>query len=179
MTSQNDESLPRKRLSDVLSRRVSIPTKKIRQRRKKSMQTKACGTSSTLVGVLRDQTLGSGIGGGLNGPVNMEANEDDELHEDHRLLLRSSLPLLKSRNSGVVLAVCSLHYYCGVASVKVRSALGKALVRIHRDRREIQYVVLNSIRTLVSECPSAFTPFLNDFFVTVSHVVDCRNVVHF
>ena len=39
------------------------------------------------------------------------------------------------------------------------------MVRIHRDRREIQYIVLVSIRTLVQECPSAFTPFLNDFFV--------------
>ena len=38
-------------------------------------------------------------------------------------------------------------------------------MRIHRDRREIQYVVLLSIRTLVHECPSAFSPFLNDFFV--------------
>jgi AP-3 complex subunit beta len=43
--------------------------------------------------------------------------------------------------------------------------MGKALVRIHRDRREIQYVVLSSIRTLVAECPSAFAPFLHDFFV--------------
>ena len=123
----------------------------------------AVGTSLTLAGVLRDRNAGGGMVGG----VNMAADEDDQLHEDHRLLLRSSLPLLKSRNSGVVLAVCSLHYYCGVASVKVRSALGKALVRIHRDRREIQYVVLTSIRTLVAECPSAFTPFLNDFFITV------------
>lgn len=39
------------------------------------------------------------------------------------------------------------------------------MVRIHRDRREIQYIVLVSIRTLVQECPSAFAPFLNDFFV--------------
>jgi len=92
-------------------------------------------------------------------------DEDSMLAEDHRLLLRSSLPLLKSRNSGVVLGVCSLHYYCGVASIKIRSALGKSLVRIYHDRREIQFVVLNSIRTLVWECPSAFTPFLNDFFV--------------
>jgi AP-3 complex subunit beta len=38
-------------------------------------------------------------------------------------------------------------------------------VRIHRDRREIQYIVLVAIRTLVQECPSAFSPFLNDFFV--------------
>ena len=70
-----------------------------------------------------------------------------------------------TRNSGVVLGVCSLHYYCGVASIKIRSALGKALVRIYHDRREIQFIVLNSIRMLVWECPSAFTPFLNDFFV--------------
>lgn len=107
--------------------------------------------------------------------INEEADEDEELNEDHRLLLRSSMPLLKSRNAGVVLAVCSLQYYCGVSSVKVRSSIGKALVRIHRDRREIQYVVLTSIRTLVHECPSAFAPFLQDFFVMVSlHCACCR-----
>ena len=101
----------------------------------------------------------------------MNADEDGELDEDHKLLLQSSMPLMKSRNAGVVLAVCSLHYYCGVSSVKARSAIGKALVRIHRDRREIQYVVLTSIRTLVNECPSAFAPFLNDFFVKVCRFV--------
>lgn len=97
--------------------------------------------------------------------VDVNAKEDMELDEDHRLLLDSSIPLLKSRNAGVVLSVCSLHYYCGISSVKARSAIGKALVRIHRDRREIQYVVLTSIRTLVNDCPSAFAPFLPDFFV--------------
>ncbi len=95
-------------------------------------------------------------------------DEDGTLDEDHRLLLRSSLPLLKSRNAGVVLGVCSLHYYCGVSSIQIRSSMGKSLVRIYHDRREIQFVVLNSIRMLVWECPSAFTPFLNDFFVKVS-----------
>ena len=116
--------------------------------------------------------FGPGIGGagGLSQGAGVSAGDDDdyedsELDEDHRLLLRSSLPLLKSRNSGVVLAVCSLHYYCGVASIRVRAAMGKSLVRIYRDKREIQYVVLTSIRTLVQECPSAFTPFLGDFFV--------------
>mmetsp|Transcript_35278 Transcript_35278/g.85545 ORF Transcript_35278/g.85545 Transcript_35278/m.85545 type:complete len:1320 (+) Transcript_35278:50-4009(+) len=97
--------------------------------------------------------------------VSPDAKEDMDLDEDHRLLLDSSMPLLKSRNAGVVLSVCSLHYYCGVSSVKARSAIGRALVRIHRDRREIQYVVLTSIQTLVQECPSAFSPFLPDFFV--------------
>ena len=51
-------------------------------------------------------------------PANNE-NEDDDLDEDHKLLLQSSMPLLKSRNSAVVLAACSLHYHCGVASIKV------------------------------------------------------------
>ena len=115
---------------------------------------------------------GMGIGNGGVADANATGagavEEDDSLDEDHRLLLRSSFPLLKSRNSGVVLGVCSLHYYCGVASIKIRSSLGKALVRIYHDRREIQFVVLNSIRMLVWECPSAFMPFLNDFFVKVS-----------
>jgi AP-3 complex subunit beta len=121
-------------------------------------------TSSSVVGALR-QTGIRDIGSSGLSQLDMDADEDNDLHEDHRLLLRSSLPLLKSRNSGVVLSVCSLQYYCGVSSIKVRSSLGKALVRIHRDRREIQYVVLTSIKTLVTECPSAFAPFLNDFFV--------------
>lgn len=52
-------------------------------------------------------------------------DSDEHLCPDHRLLLRSSLPLLRSRNSGVVLAVCSLHYYCGVSSIPSRQAIGK------------------------------------------------------
>jgi len=99
---------------------------------------------------------------GQNKAVDME---DDHLDPDHRLLLHSSLPLLKSRNSAVVIGVCALQYYCGVASIKVRTAIGKALVRIHHGRRELQYCVLNAIRCLVGECPSAFSPFLQDFFV--------------
>jgi len=102
----------------------------------------------------------------FNGVSDANVNADlKRLDPDHQLLLTSSMPLLKSRNAGVVLAVCSLHYYCGVSSIKARSAIGKALVRIHRGRREIQYVVLTSIRALVRDCPSAFAPFLSDFFV--------------
>ena len=135
------------------------------------------GTPISLATAMRQKSAGSASNIAMLG-VSKEDLEDSLLHEDHRLLLRSSLPLLKSRNAGVVLAVCTLHYYCGVASVKVRSSLGKALVRIHRDRREIQYVVLASIRTLAQECPSAFSPFLNDFFVTVSAMLwTKRNVV--
>jgi hypothetical protein len=47
-----------------------------------------------------------------------------QLDPDHRLLLRSSLPLLKSRNCGVVLAVCTLHYYCGSQTDATAAQLG-------------------------------------------------------
>ena len=97
-----------------------------------------------------------------NNPLN---KNEGNFEEDHNLILRSALPLLKSRNSGVVLAVCSLHFYCGFSSIEARSTCGKALVRIYRDNREIQYVVLNAIRFLCIQCPSAFAPYLNDFFI--------------
>lgn len=52
-----------------------------------------------------------------NGPVFATTDGvvegESDLDADHRLVLRSSQPLLKSRNSGVVLGVCALHYYCG------------------------------------------------------------------
>lgn len=121
------------------------------------------GTSLPVATAMRERSLATPQGSTPNaGPNDLE---DEHLDDDHRLLLRTTLPLLKSRNTGVVLAVCSLHYYCGVASIRVRSSLGRALVRIHRDRREIQYAVLTSIHSLVKECPSAFTPFLHDFYV--------------
>jgi AP-3 complex subunit beta len=138
----------------------------------------AVGQPLSLAGVMRQRNIMGVPGSSVPASaVNMEADEDEDLSEDHRLMLRSAMPLLKSRNAGVVLAVCSLQYYCGVSSVKVRSSIGKALVRIHRDRREIQYVVLTSIRTLVHECPSAFAPFLQDFFVMVSALLWTASLV--
>ncbi len=62
---------------------------------------------------------------------------DDHLDPDHQLVLKSSLPLLKSRNSGVVLAVCTLHYYCGTYSSTTLALVAKALVRVLRNRREV------------------------------------------
>lgn len=92
-------------------------------------------------------------------------DEGPQLEDDHKLALTSSLPLLKSRNSGVVLAVCSLHYHCGAPSIEEREILGRALVRILRNRPEIQYAVLKSIAVMARERPQMFAPFLRDFFV--------------
>eukprot|EP01038_Epipyxis_sp_PR26KG_P016913 gene16913-23210_t len=94
-----------------------------------------------------------------------DADTEGDLDPDHRLILKSSLPLLKSRNSSVVLAVCSLHFYCGTHSDVTSQQVGKALVRILRNSREIQYVVLTSINTMAQERPELFRPYLHDFFV--------------
>ncbi|DAZ96254.1 TPA: hypothetical protein N0F65_012557 [Lagenidium giganteum] len=103
--------------------------------------------------VFRSDALASGISGG------------EELDEDHRLLLRSSIPLLKSRNSAVVLAVATLHYYCGMQSMATNTLIGKSLVRIMRNQREIQFVVLSVISSMATSRSDMFLPFLQDFFV--------------
>ena len=109
-----------------------------------------------------------GVSSGHQPPQYKSADAELEvadLDPDHKLLLRSSLPLLKSRNCGVVLAVCSLHYYCGTQSEATATQLGKSLVRISRNRREIAFVVLKAIASMAQERPSMFRPFLQDFFV--------------
>jgi AP-3 complex subunit beta len=94
-----------------------------------------------------------------------DGETEGDLDPDHRLALRSSLPLLKSRNSGVVLGVCALHYYCGPQGLATTQQIGKALVRILRNRREIQYVVLTCINTMAQQRPAMFRPFISDFLV--------------
>jgi AP-3 complex subunit beta len=89
----------------------------------------------------------------------------DDLDPDHKLLLKCSIPLLKSRNSGVVLAVVTLHFNCGPANSGTSQLLGKALVRILRNHKEIQYVVLNVIADMAPHHQEMFQPFLENFFI--------------
>ena len=100
-----------------------------------------------------------------------DAETEGDLDPDHRLALRSSLPLLKSRNSGVVLGVCALHYYCGPQGLATTQQIGKALVRILRNRREIQFVVLTCINTMAQQRPAMFRPFISDFLVKATDPV--------
>ena len=74
----------------------------------------------------------------------------------------------------MVLAVCSLHYHCGAPTNEERETIGRALVRILRNRPEIQYVVLGSrdppswrvdAARAPETRPQMFAPFLRDFFV--------------
>lgn len=107
-------------------------------------------------------------------PTPHRTSPTTQLDPDHKLLLRSSLPLLKSRNCGVVLAVCSLHYYCGTQTEATCAQLGKSLVRISRNRREIAFVVLQAIAAMAWERPGMFRPFLPDFFVKATDPSFCR-----
>ena len=97
-------------------------------------------------------------------------NDDDvvQLDPDHRLLLRATIPLLQSRNSGVVVAVASLHFHLAPDRELQASGVAKALVRCTRVGREHAYVVLACIQTIAVGRPSMFRPHLKDFYVLAS-----------
>ncbi|CAD6190892.1 unnamed protein product [Caenorhabditis auriculariae] len=79
------------------------------------------------------------------------------------LLLNSARPLLQSRNCSVVMAVTQLFYH---AAPKAQLAqVARALVRLLRGPREVQYVVLVNIATICERNPTMFDPFLKSFFV--------------
>uniref|UniRef100_A0A0N4ZMA2 AP-3 complex subunit beta n=1 Tax=Parastrongyloides trichosuri TaxID=131310 RepID=A0A0N4ZMA2_PARTI len=91
---------------------------------------------------------------------------DDPLDVDHFLLLQSAKPLLQNRNCSVVMSVAQLYYH--VAPPQQLSIVSKALVRLLRGPREVQYVVLVNIATICAASDSnsnIFEPFLKSFFV--------------
>ncbi|CAE7850732.1 Ap3b2, partial [Symbiodinium microadriaticum] len=96
--------------------------------------------------------------------------EDDasSLDADHALLIRAAIPLLKSRNAGVVLAVAGVYHYLAPRSRAHAEMVGRGLVRAMRGHRETQYIVLTSIVKLAGEYPEMFNQFLQDFYVAAS-----------
>lgn len=105
------------------------------------------------------------IGGGtLSSTV-----EGRGIDPDLRLLLRNCQPLLQSRNSAVVMAVCQLYYHLAPSSELAITT--KALIRLLRSHRETQTVVLSNIASLSSMSTSRkgmFEPHLKSFFVRTS-----------
>lgn len=97
--------------------------------------------------------------------------ESEEIDPDHRLLLKSTLPLLQSRNNAVVMAVSSLYFYC--APVIEAQKVGKSLVRLLRNSPEAQYIVLTNIATMVTMRPNMFEPFLSEFFINAGDPEYC------
>ncbi|XP_048874604.1 AP-3 complex subunit beta-1 [Brienomyrus brachyistius] len=82
---------------------------------------------------------------------------------DHRLLLRSTKPLLQSRNTAVVMAVSQLYWH--LAPKHEVNVVTKSLVRLLRSHREVQYIVLQNIATMSIQRKGMFEPFLKSFFV--------------
>eukprot|EP00095_Tigriopus_kingsejongensis_P009742 maker-scaffold1553_size35894-snap-gene-0.10 protein:Tk09742 transcript:maker-scaffold1553_size35894-snap-gene-0.10-mRNA-1 annotation:"ap-3 complex subunit beta-2" len=87
---------------------------------------------------------------------------------DHRLLLKSTKPLLQSRNASVVMATVQLyHHTAPKAEVQV---VAKALIRLLRSHKEIQAVVLNCVASMTTSKGrnNMFEPHLRNFFVRSS-----------
>eukprot|EP01117_Protostelium_nocturnum_P003674 TRINITY_DN14956_c0_g1_i1.p1 TRINITY_DN14956_c0_g1~~TRINITY_DN14956_c0_g1_i1.p1 ORF type:complete len:805 (+),score=327.31 TRINITY_DN14956_c0_g1_i1:240-2417(+) len=99
-----------------------------------------------------------------------EDSDDDDfdgpVDPDLRLLLDRSAPLLKSRNTAVVLGVSTLYFYCA-PTLEIPKVM-KSLVRISKGSREVEYIVLANINTMASNRPELFEPFLSEFFVKPS-----------
>ncbi|XP_041375514.1 AP-3 complex subunit beta-2-like [Gigantopelta aegis] len=94
------------------------------------------------------------------------------MDSDHRLLLRQAKPLLNSRNAAVVMAVAQLYYHCAPkAEVGVVS---KSLIRLLRNHKEIQYVVLSNIATMTIRRKGMFEPHLKSFYVRSSDALHIK-----
>eukprot|EP00092_Neocalanus_flemingeri_P004082 GFUD01004394.1.p1 GENE.GFUD01004394.1~~GFUD01004394.1.p1 ORF type:complete len:1115 (+),score=399.94 GFUD01004394.1:146-3346(+) len=89
-----------------------------------------------------------------------------KMDPDHRLLLRSTKPLLQSRNTSVVMATAQLYWH--LAPRPEVQLVAKSLVRLLRSHNEVQAIVLNSIASMTIKSQGGakmFQPYLRQFFV--------------
>ena len=89
-----------------------------------------------------------------------------KMDPDHRLLLRSTKPLLQSRNASVVMATAQLYWH--LAPKPEVQLVAKSLVRLLRSHNEVQAIVLNSIASMTIKSQGGakmFQPYLRQFFV--------------
>jgi AP-3 complex subunit beta len=105
-------------------------------------------------------------------------NEDEgaSINSDHRLLLKATIPLLQSRNSGVVIAVAMLHFATAPEKEIKSTGVAKAMIRCSRIGREHAYIFLSSIESIASGRPKLFRPFLKEFYVNGSDTGFVRNL---
>ncbi|EDV21108.1 uncharacterized protein TRIADDRAFT_30877 [Trichoplax adhaerens] len=98
---------------------------------------------------------------------NGEANEPKKkpyfMDADHRLLLRTTRPLLQSRNAAVVMAVAQLYYYLAPRLEMV--SIIKPLVRLQRSHKEVQIISLTMMATMSVNSKGLFEPYLKSFYV--------------
>ena len=106
---------------------------------------------------------------GTGGPI----DPVKDMNDDHKLL-RSALPLLSSRNSGVVLSVAAIMWYCGKRSEGAMRRVSEALVRLLRSYREVAWMALTAIIDMMKTSSAPFAPHLKRFFVTSTDAVFVR-----
>ncbi|XP_044727843.1 AP-3 complex subunit beta-2 [Chrysoperla carnea] len=94
------------------------------------------------------------------------------MDSDHRLLLRTTRPLLQSRNASVVMAVVQLYHHC--APRQEVSVAIKALIRLLRSYPEVQSIVLNAIVSISVQRKGMFEPYLKSFFVRTSDLTHIK-----
>ncbi|EMR11264.1 hypothetical protein PNEG_00294 [Pneumocystis murina B123] len=100
---------------------------------------------------------------------NEESNEKAEesinniLNKDLNLLLTSIIPLLRSRNSSVIMAACKILYHVG--PLTKQSELAKPLIYLLKESSDIQYIVLTNIIAIAIKHPTFFSPFYKHFFI--------------
>ncbi|KAJ7516116.1 hypothetical protein O6H91_22G043400 [Diphasiastrum complanatum] len=92
-----------------------------------------------------------------------EAYEDNR---DVRSLLQCTLPLLSSRNSGVVVAASAIHWM--LAAKQEIKIIIKPLLFLLRSSPDSQYVVLSNIAMLVEAMPDLFENQYEDLFIRAS-----------
>lgn len=101
-----------------------------------------------------------------------EDNKDDPkkkpyiMDSDHRLLLRQTKPLLNSRNASVVMSVAQLYHHCAPKSEV--GVVAKALIRLLRGHKEVQYIVLSNIATMTVARRDMFEAYLKSFYIRSS-----------
>ena len=108
------------------------------------------------------------------GAAEGDAARAKEMDPDLKLFLRSMLPMLNGRNSGVIVTVATTYVYLGSGSPTVMAALGRALVRELRRPPGIRSIVLGAIRDIAKTQPTMFAGRLRSFFVIFKDSLECR-----
>ncbi|KAB2084957.1 hypothetical protein ES319_A05G369700v1 [Gossypium barbadense] len=84
-------------------------------------------------------------------------------NEDVKILLYSTSPLLRSKDSAVVLAAACVHWI--MAPKEDVKRIIKPLLFILRSSNVSKYVVLCNIQVFAKAMPSLFAPYHEDFFI--------------
>lgn len=114
-----------------------------------------------------------GGGGGEEGCEPSAAQTLPSVPADLVLLLRSSWSLLRSRNTGVIVAVVGLNLDLGNPSV--RPQMAEALVfALRSSRQACHYLLLDSISYLISLDRELFRQYLPSFFVNLNDSLHVR-----